>query len=95
MSVLLGLDVGTSGARALAVDGSGKVLAEASAEYPLHTPHPGWSEQNPEDWWQASEEVLGKAAARERETIRRVFRGVPLTLSGDLHADATAFGIGR
>nr|MBA2345655.1 xylulokinase [Rubrobacter sp.] len=63
MSILLGLDVGTGGARALAVDAeSGEILAEASAEYPLHSPHPGWSEQNPEDWWRASKEVLGRAA---------------------------------
>ncbi len=60
MSVLVGLDVGTSGACAVAVDEEGKVVAEASAEYPLHSPRPGWTEQDPEDWWRGAKEVLGK-----------------------------------
>ncbi len=41
MSVLLGLDVGTSGARAVAVDESGSIVAEASSEYPLLSPRSG------------------------------------------------------
>jgi xylulokinase len=60
VSVLVGLDVGTSGARAVAVDGEGNVVAEASAEYPLYSPHPGWTEQHPEDWWRSAKEALGK-----------------------------------
>jgi ribulose kinase len=44
VSILVGLDVGTGGARAVAVDESGEVVAEASSEYPLHTPRPGWTE---------------------------------------------------
>ncbi|MDQ3567793.1 MAG: xylulokinase [Actinomycetota bacterium] len=80
MSILLGLDVGTGGARALAVDAeSGEVVAEASSEYPLHSPRPGWSEQNPEDWWRASKEVLAKAA---REAGGEV-AGIGLT--GQMH----------
>ena len=54
MSVLIGLDVGTGGARAVAVDGSGEVVAEASSEYPLYTPRPGWTEQDPADWWEGA-----------------------------------------
>ena len=80
MSILIGLDVGTGGARALAVDAeSGEVVAEASSEYPLHSPRPGWSEQNPEDWWRASKEVLAKAA---REAGGEV-AGIGLT--GQMH----------
>jgi xylulokinase len=63
MSVLVGLDVGTGGARAVAVDESGRVVAEASSEYPLHTPRPGWTEQDPADWWEGAREVLGKVAS--------------------------------
>jgi xylulokinase len=59
VSVLLGLDVGTGGARAVAVDDSGSIVAEASSEYPLLSPRPGWAEQRAEDWWQASKEALG------------------------------------
>ena len=43
MSVLVGLDVGTGGARAVAINSSGEIVAEASSEYPLHTPRPGWT----------------------------------------------------
>ena len=51
MAKLLGIDVGTSGCKVLLIDGHGRILRSASAEYPLSTPRPGWSEQNPEDWW--------------------------------------------
>jgi xylulokinase len=49
---ILGLDIGTSGCKVLALDESGHILATVVEEYPLYTPQPGWSEQNPEDWWQ-------------------------------------------
>lgn len=52
MARLLGIDVGTSGCKVLLIDENGAVLRQASAEYPLSTPHPQWSEQDPEDWWQ-------------------------------------------
>jgi xylulokinase len=58
--VLVGLDVGTSGVKGVAIDPEGKVLASAEAGYPLSTPHPGWAEQDPELWWQASTEVLAR-----------------------------------
>jgi len=44
---MVGLDIGTTGARALAVDESGKVLATASEEYTLYSPRRGWTEQHP------------------------------------------------
>jgi xylulokinase len=50
MSVFLGIDVGTSGTKTLAIRGDGKILASATVEYPLSTPKPGWSEQDPEHW---------------------------------------------
>lgn len=54
MGVCLGIDVGTSGTKTLAINASGKILAEATAEYPLSAPKPLWSEQDPEDWWKAT-----------------------------------------
>ena len=66
MSVLVGLDVGTGGARAVAIDSSGEIVAEASSEYPLHTPRPGWTEQDPEDWWDRRERGSGKGRLRGR-----------------------------
>ena len=53
MGFLLGIDLGTSALKLLLVDGGGAVLNEVTKEYPLSFPQPGWSEQNPEDWWRA------------------------------------------
>jgi xylulokinase len=78
MSVLVGLDVGTGGARAVAVNDSGEIVTEASSEYPLHTPRPGWTEQDPEDWWEGAKEVLAKVAAEAGEV-----GGIGLT--GQMH----------
>ena len=51
--LLIGLDIGTSGAKCIAVDPEGTVVASSLQEYPLYTPNPGWAEQDPEDWFQA------------------------------------------
>jgi xylulokinase len=48
--ILIGLDIGTSGAKAAAVEDSGKLLAWAGQEYSIHTPRAGWAEQDPADW---------------------------------------------
>ena len=53
MRTILGIDVATSGAKALLVDEQGAVMASATAGYSLSTPHPLWSEQQPQDWWEA------------------------------------------
>ena len=58
MTALVGLDVGTTGVKAIAISPSGEVLARAEEEYPLSTPRPGWAEQDPEDWWRATERAL-------------------------------------
>ncbi len=53
MMLYIGIDLGTSACKLLLVDQDGLVLNEVTKEYPLSFPHPGWSEQNPEDWWTA------------------------------------------
>ena len=58
MTQLVGLDVGTTGVKALALSPEGDVLARAEESYDLSTPHPGWAEQDPEDWWRAAERAL-------------------------------------
>jgi xylulokinase len=63
MTRLVGLDVGTSSTKGVAIDESGAVLAVAERGYPLSTPQPGWSEQDPEDWWRAAREVLEELGA--------------------------------
>ena len=52
--VVVGLDLGTGGVRVIAVDLQGKIIAAATRSYPLLTPQPGWTEQNPSDWVEAS-----------------------------------------
>ena len=64
MSVLVGLDAGTGGARAVAVDEGGTVVAEAASGYPLMNSHSGWSEQNAGNWWRGAKEVLGMVPPR-------------------------------
>ena len=73
---LIGLDVGTTGVKAIAISPAGEVLARVEHEYPLSTPQPGWAEQDPEDWWQASESALAELGWKE---------GDPLGFSGQMH----------
>jgi xylulokinase len=61
--MFVGVDVGTTATKGLAIDPEGNVLARAEAEYPLSTPRAGWSEQDPEDWWRATESVLERLRA--------------------------------
>jgi xylulokinase len=70
---LIGLDVGTSGVKGIAIDDGGAVLAVAEEPYPLSTPRPGWSEQDPEDWWRAAQAVLARLPDG------------PVGLSGQMH----------
>lgn len=57
---LIGLDVGTSGVKGIAISSDGKLLASATEEYPLSTPRPGWAEQDPDDWWRAAQACLAR-----------------------------------
>lgn len=61
---LIGLDVGTSGTKAIAMTATGKLLATAVREYPLHSPKPNWAEQNPEDWRKAAIETLQELTSK-------------------------------
>ena len=72
-AALVGVDVGTSGVKGIAIDADGGVLAVAEEPYPLSTPRPGWAEQDPEDWWRAARSVLD-----------RLPEG-PVGLSGQMH----------
>ncbi|HXM58114.1 MAG TPA: xylulokinase [Candidatus Dormibacteraeota bacterium] len=80
--MLLGLDVGTTGARAVAVDESGRVRAAASAEYPLSTPRPGWAEQDPADWWDGARSALRRVAAECTDASDGI---AGLGLTGQMH----------
>ena len=82
MTVAVGVDVGTSGTRALAVDEVGSVVADAAEAYPLVIPRPGWTEQDPEDWWRATRGVLAAVAEACRSTGAEV---VGIGLTGQMH----------
>jgi xylulokinase len=58
VTALVGIDVGTSGVKALALSPTGEILARSERDYPLSTPQPGWAEQDPEQWWAATRAAL-------------------------------------
>jgi xylulokinase len=85
----VGLDVGTSGAKGILVAADGTVVRSATREYPLLTPKPGWTEQEPDAWWRACCEVLGELAAAAPGRIE----GIGLT--GQMHGAVFLDGDGR
>lgn len=80
MSLLMGIDIGTTSTRTIVVSEAGDLRASAVQEYPLSTPRPLWSEQEPRHWWEAT-----------RATIRQVLTQVSpdaikgVGLSGQMH----------
>jgi xylulokinase len=54
----LGIDLGTSAVKIILVEENGNVIGSTSKEYPVYYPQPGWSEQNPEDWWNATKDGI-------------------------------------
>jgi xylulokinase len=62
----IGIDLGTTGARAVRIDAHGALVASETAAYPLLTPQPGWTEQEPEAWWTAAQQAIrGVVAAHD------------------------------
>ena len=82
MPYLMGIDVGTTGTRAVVVDEAGRLVGAATEEYPLQTPRPLWAEQDPADWWRATRNAIRAAIATAGIPGREV-RG--LGLSGQMH----------
>ena len=60
MSCFIGIDLGTSSVKTLLTDEKGKILNSVSKSYPLSFPYDGWSEQNPDDWWEAVKYCIDK-----------------------------------
>jgi xylulokinase len=82
MPLLLGIDIGTSATKALVCDEDGGVRATATAEHPISTPKPAWSEQDPEHWWMS--------ACRATRAVNKIARVKPsdigaIGLSGQMH----------
>ncbi len=76
----LGIDVGTQGSRAIAIDESGTILESGSGQHQLVTPNPGWTEQDPEEWWRAVKLAVGELGGK---IDLRAVRGIGLT--GQMH----------
>jgi xylulokinase len=82
---IVGLDVGTTAVKAIAISPAGEVLGRAEEEYPLLIPQPGWAEQDPEDWWRAARAALAAVGAN----------GAPLGLTGQMHGLVLLDGTGE
>lgn len=76
----IGVDLGTSAVKLLLMDGDGKIQKVVSREYPLFFPHPGWSEQNPEDWYKRSMDGIKELIA---EADKRQIAGI--SFGGQMH----------
>ncbi len=82
-TLVLGLDIGTSGSRAVAIDDGGRIVASAtSAHAPFVSPGPAWAEQDPADWWRAAREALGEVLAHKDVAAAEVSS---IGLSGQMH----------
>ncbi len=78
----IGIDVGTSAVKAVLVDKTQEIVAEADVALATSRPHRGWSEQHPDLWWQAVEHVLGQFHQRHAAAMARVGA---IGLSGQMH----------
>ena len=93
MAVVLGIDVGTGGTRAVLVDAGGAVVASAtSAHVPFASPGPAWAEQDPVDWWRASQEAVREVLNRAGHAARDI---ACVGLSGQMHGAVLLDGEGR
>jgi xylulokinase len=82
VSITLGIDIGTSATKTIAIDEKGTILASASAEYPCDHPRPGWSEQSPGLWWDATKKTVHQVLSSGKFQASDV---AGVGLSGQMH----------
>lgn len=83
MDLYVGLDVGTTSVKGILTDENGKILHIHSEQLKMLTPEPGWSEQDPHDWWNAAKQVIKQLSQKAKEhkgTIRAI------STSGQMHS---------
>ena len=80
--MLLGIDLSTTGAKALLIDDEGRVVSSATTPLSLSTPHPLWSEQQPEDWWSATTISIARALAAANASGESI---AAIGLTGQMH----------
>ena len=81
----LGIDIGTSGVKAVICDEAQTVVDQASSPLTVNRPQPLWSEQDPSSWWKATDEAVRKLDSKLRSAVRAI------GLSGQMHG-ATLLG---
>jgi xylulokinase len=77
--VFLGIDIGTSGIKAVIITSDGNIIDSSTAALSVSRPHPGWSEQHPADWWEATEKATLSLKAENRSAVKGI------GLSGQMH----------
>lgn len=82
MTLLLGIDLSTTGAKALLIDDEGRVVSSATTPLTLSTPHPLWSEQEPEEWWSATTTSIRQALTSANASGDNV---AAIGLTGQMH----------
>ena len=80
--MLLGIDLSTTGAKALLIDHEGRVVSSATTPLSLSTPHPLWSEQDPREWWSATTNSIAQALASANASGADV---AAIGLTGQMH----------
>lgn len=82
MAYYLGIDVGTSGTKALVMNSRGRVIGAATGEHPIFVPQPGWSEQEPAHWWASTIAAVRAVVAKTRINVKKV---AGIGFSGQMH----------
>lgn len=82
MKFLLGLDIGTTSTRAVLLNDNCKLVASSTSEYKLITPKPGWAEQIPDDWWNASIKAIRAVLKESNVSAEKI---ICIGLSGQMH----------
>jgi xylulokinase len=80
--MFLGIDIGTTSVKSVLIDDRQNLVGTASAAVAVSRPHPGWSEQNPADWWRATAATLDELAAAHKDAMAKV---AGIGLSGQMH----------
>ena len=92
---VLGIDIGTTGVKALLVSETGDVTASAIVEYPLLTPRPNWAEQDPQTWWEATVSATRACLEKARAAGVGRIQVVAVGLSGQMHGSVFLDGRGE
>lgn len=80
MKYFIGIDLGTSSVKVILLNSEGQVVSSVTKDYPLYFPHDGWSEQNPEDWYNEAISALGELLeSKDKENVASI------SFSGQMH----------